>query len=1117
MVELSIIMPVYNGETYLRQAIDSILNQTYTNFELIVIDDASTDGTAKIIRSYNDPRIKVIRNLDHQGNYPSRNKGQEIAIGKYFCVMDADDISYPRRLEVQYTYMENHPDILAIGTSFDFSISGLKRDLPLSYEQIQLALLDNNSFLHPSIMVRADVMRMHGGYNEKYIYSSDYDLMARLALSGKVENLPDVLMMYQCHECQISQKYKREQEMYADEIRRKYQIEFINRYKTKEMTSPDEWAIGYPLLGKIIALYTYANFTCKPEYEETVSDLWDSFLKNNICIIPSLGKEVSLCCLGCGLIYILRNGLADEDENEILADLDSRLTNFNLKWQDENNKVLMGWIHYLTLRIEKKDSPLLLQSKVNLLQHLDQLSEEKKQSVAIIYLAIGKYDIFWEDFYQSCEQFLFPDAVKHYFVFTDSRKLLSESYHNASMVYRKDKGWGNNTIAKFDCVMQIKDKCSNFDYMIYINANYQAFRPINFEEIKPQKSDNYLFALSFDHILKKGRNAYPYDRNTDSRAYIPYDQGKYYYQASFFGGRTPEFIELVQTCQKDASDDISKGIMALWHDESYLNKYLLNLSPHIIKSLYCKPEEFDGDYKGILRDKKKVLGIETINQLKAAFIDPDLSFLLEKDMTFRPLHLILSFGRLGNQLFQYAFLLGLRHRFPEAKFCMHFYPMLDKKNMHLCNIFDVFDLPIADIAQPELYLQVKGMSNQHIIHVLEQSNSYQLINSSTKPVSVYDGYWQTELYFKDIEQTIRKVFHFNESKLSPETKKMAVKIKAGPSVSLHIRRGDYLSGENHIIYGNICTRDYYLKAIEELHKRINKEQVKFFIFTDDPLWVKENFHLENSVVVDNNEGKEAWQDMYLMSICNHNIIANSSFSWWGAWLNSHSNKIVIAPYRWYNTMLAPNILPDGWISILPHNYIYNGLTNDLEHNKLSLCHDGLFYGRMGLVIFLFHFSRLYKDIFYHYIAENILESILDNLNQETPLDYSNGLLGIGTAIEYLLLNDFITGDPDEILEDFDRLINNAINIPSEDTSLESGLRGWIRYLEFRTSISKFDRDLKRLLLNTRNLESLKLRIKEKGIDPTTQTATQWDNSIGLRGRSGMELEKLGIQISTLIV
>ena len=402
MVELSIIMPVYNGETYLRQAIDSILNQTYTNFELIVIDDASTDGTAKIIRSYNDPRIKVIRNLDQQGNYPSRNKGQDIAIGKYFCVMDADDISYPRRLEVQYTYMENHPDILAIGTSFDFSISGLKRDLPLTYEQIQLALLDNNSFLHPSIMVRADVMRMHGGYNEKYIYSSDYDLMARLALSGKVENLPDVLMMYQCHECQISQKYKREQEMYADEIRRKYQIEFINRYKTKEMTSPDEWAIGYPLLGKIIALYTYANFTCKPEYEEIVSDLWDSFLKNNICIIPSLGKEVSLCCLGCGLIYILRNGLADEDENEILADLDSRLTDFNLKWQNENNKALMGWIHYLTLRIEKNDSPLLLQNKVNLIQLLDQVSEEKITNGSLLK------DIQKLDSYK-----LFPVRTKH--------------------------------------------------------------------------------------------------------------------------------------------------------------------------------------------------------------------------------------------------------------------------------------------------------------------------------------------------------------------------------------------------------------------------------------------------------------------------------------------------------------------------------------------------------------------------------------------------------------------------------------------------------------------------------------------------------------------------------
>lgn len=99
MIDISIIMPVYNEEKYLREAIDSILCQTADNFEFIIIDDASTDNSLSIIQSYADKRIVLIRNEQNIGNYPSRNKGMEVAVGKYICVMDADDIAYPQRLE----------------------------------------------------------------------------------------------------------------------------------------------------------------------------------------------------------------------------------------------------------------------------------------------------------------------------------------------------------------------------------------------------------------------------------------------------------------------------------------------------------------------------------------------------------------------------------------------------------------------------------------------------------------------------------------------------------------------------------------------------------------------------------------------------------------------------------------------------------------------------------------------------------------------------------------------------------------------------------------------------------------------------------------------------------
>lgn len=167
MIDISVIMPVFNEEKYLHAAIDSILSQTFDNFEFIIIDDASTDNSLQIIKSYTDKRIILICNEYNVGNYPSRNRGLELAVGKYICVMDADDIAYPQKFEFQYKYLETHPDIWGIGTNFIFSNPQMKRHLSLSYEQLMIHLLQNNTFLHSSLMIRTDVMRMHGGYDGK--------------------------------------------------------------------------------------------------------------------------------------------------------------------------------------------------------------------------------------------------------------------------------------------------------------------------------------------------------------------------------------------------------------------------------------------------------------------------------------------------------------------------------------------------------------------------------------------------------------------------------------------------------------------------------------------------------------------------------------------------------------------------------------------------------------------------------------------------------------------------------------------------------------------------------------------------------------------------------------
>ena len=376
MIDISIIMPVYNEDKYLHAAIDSILSQTFDNFEFIIIDDASTDNSLQIIKSYTDKRIILICNEYNVGNYPSRNKGLEIAVGKYICVMDADDVAYPQRLELQYQYLEACPDLWILGTGLDFSIPGMKWTLPSSHEQLMIGLLQDNVSLHSSLMIRTDVMRKYGGYDEKYVYSSDYDLMSRFSLAGKVENLPEVLMMYRWHASQISQLHRDEQKAFAYDIRRKYQIEFINRYRRANQQMPDEWTVGIPEIGRIIALYTCASYTGDVIYEKQADELLEQLLENDIEIVPSLGQESSFCSLGCGLIYILRNGFAEGEENEILMELDTRLSALSINWNKEQKESLYGWIHYLTLRIDVPEGgTATLINKQNLIQFLDRLGD----------------------------------------------------------------------------------------------------------------------------------------------------------------------------------------------------------------------------------------------------------------------------------------------------------------------------------------------------------------------------------------------------------------------------------------------------------------------------------------------------------------------------------------------------------------------------------------------------------------------------------------------------------------------------------------------------------------------------------------------------------------------
>lgn len=176
------------------------------------------------------------------------------------------------------------------------------------------------------------------------------------------------------------------------------------------------------------------------------------------------------------------------------------------------------------------------------------------------------------------------------------------------------------------------------------------------------------------------------------------------------------------------------------------------------------------------------------------------------------------------------------------------------------------------------------------------------------------GYWQSEKYFSIAEDQIRTDFSF-KSPLQNKNAEIAQKILQGNAVSLHVRRGDYATNPQTTAIHGLCTLDYYRQSIHYVAERV--QQPNFFIFSDDIAWTRDNLNISHQCqYVDFNQGEESYNDMRLMSMCNHHIIANSSFSWWGAWLNPKHDKIVVAPKNWFADQTdARDLLPQSWIKL----------------------------------------------------------------------------------------------------------------------------------------------------------------------------------------------------------
>ena len=222
---VSILMPVFNGEKYLKAAIESIFKQTYTNFEFIIINDGSTDDSEAIIQTYDDSRIIYIKNPKNYKLIKTLNIGFSLAKGRYIARMDADDISHPDRLQKQVQFLEKNEEYGLVGSGVNLLNGENKSQLlyHADHESLKFALAFYCPFIHPSVMIRKSIVEhMEVVFDERFVHAEDYELWTRLAFTTKMANLPEYLLDYRVHDAQISSQHSVFQTELADEIRRKY-------------------------------------------------------------------------------------------------------------------------------------------------------------------------------------------------------------------------------------------------------------------------------------------------------------------------------------------------------------------------------------------------------------------------------------------------------------------------------------------------------------------------------------------------------------------------------------------------------------------------------------------------------------------------------------------------------------------------------------------------------------------------------------------------------------------------------------------------------------------------------------------------------------------------------
>lgn len=525
--------------------------------------------------------------------------------------------------------------------------------------------------------------------------------------------------------------------------------------------------------------------------------------------------------------------------------------------------------------------------------------------VAILYVCTGKYIRFWEEFYSSAERHFLPGVEKHYFVFTD-QDFPEASSPNVTRVHQENLGWPDNTLRRFHMFLKIEGDLAAHDYLYFFNANCRFKQSVG-PEFLPEKKEQLLVVRHPGHI-DRPVNQMPYERNPRSRASIPWGVGEFYVCGGVNGGTSETFLKFANHAREAIDADFRDGIVAEWHDESHINRYIIDNPFTVRPASYCYPQNWTLNEDVIIevRDKKVHGGRDPLRSIGTKLQQEDLVT-------------VAIYGGLGNQMFQYAAgrALALRTGCRLQLDTRHY----DTNQAFRYGLGDFNIQAIIGTSRtlPPTkqrrwkYLAWRHFSSRHRL-LRERGLGFHPSVANAHGSLYLKGYWQSEKYFQDASDIIRKELSITKA-ANGENAEWSDQIRQSDSIAVHVRRGDYVSNPKCNAFHGTCDPSYYSGAVQQIRDATGRDHTAY-VFSDDVQWARENIQLPcKARFVDHNDMISAHEDLRLMSMCDHQVASNSTFSWWAAWMNPNPKKMVIVPLKWFADSTADDrdIIPSNWL------------------------------------------------------------------------------------------------------------------------------------------------------------------------------------------------------------